>query len=220
MSSNNVITNSLNQLTVNWASPIKISSSSENITHNVIVRSSPKSWLSTNENLMPEYENYPNYGFPVDGEKASYPLAVSFEGTFNSITTDETFLKEDLENKFDSDLYLNKSPSNSKLVVISSNEFANNLSIDFASQAINSQYTQPIEFIQNIVDWSVEDTSILSIRGKSQLAKTLYPLDENSQKIIEYLTYSIAGLFLFFVWVISYRVKKQQNKNFEKLLTK
>ena len=220
LSSNNVITNSLNQLTVNWASPIKISSSSENIAHNVIVRSSPKSWLSTNENLMPEYENYPNYGFPEDGEKASYPLAVSFEGTFNSITTDETFLKEDLENKFDSDLYLNKSPSNSKLVVISSNEFANNLSIDFASQAINSQYTQPIEFIQNIVDWSVEDTSILSIRGKSQLAKTLYPLDENSQKIIEYITYFIAGLFLFFVWVIRYRVKKQQNKIFEKLLTK
>ena len=125
-----------------------------------------------------------------------------------------------MENKFDSDLYLNKSPSNSKLVVISSNEFANNLSIDFASQAINSQYTQPIEFIQNIVDWSVEDTSILSIRGKSQLAKTLYPLDENSQKIIEYITYFIAGLFLFFVWVIRYRVKKQQNKIFEKLLTK
>ena len=92
-----MITNSLNQLTVNWVSPIKISSSTENTTHNVIVRSSPKSWLSTNENLMPEYENYPNYGFPEGGEKASYPVAVSFEGTFNSITSDETFLKEDLD---------------------------------------------------------------------------------------------------------------------------
>ena len=93
------------------------------------------------------------------------------------------------------------SPSSAKLIVISSNSFAADGSIDLASHALNTLYTKPLEFMQNAVDWSTEDESLLGLRGKSQFARTLYPMSEDNQRGWELFNYGLAIVGLFFVWV-------------------
>ena len=88
-----------------------------------------------------------------------------------------------------------------KLILISSNSFAADGSIDLASHAMSTLYTKPLEFMQNAVDWSTEDESLLGLRGKSQFARTLYPMSEDTQKGWELFNYILAIIGLFFVWL-------------------
>ena len=54
----------------------------------------------------------------------------------------------DSEEKIESNLILS-SPSSSRLVLIASNSFAADGSIDIASHSLGTLYTKPLEFIQN-----------------------------------------------------------------------
>lgn len=62
-------------------------------------------------------------------------------------------------------------------------------------------YTRPIEFLQNVIDWAIEDPALLSLRGKTQFAHTLHPMTARTQVILEYLNYGFAALGLFLVWI-------------------
>ena len=61
-------------------------------------------------------------------------------------------------------------------------------------------YTQPLEFLQNAIDWSLEDRGLLTIRSRAQFARTLVPMDREGQLFWEYLNYGLALLGLVAVW--------------------
>jgi len=148
--------------------------------------------------VIPDYKSYPDTGFANVNKRGSEDLAVAISGPFKSYfagavdVQSEKSLLEDL---------IKESPSSAKLILISSNSFAADGSIDLASHAMSTLYTKPLEFMQNAVDWSTEDESLLGLRGKSQFARTLYPMSEDSQKGWELFNYILAIIGLLFVWL-------------------
>ncbi len=218
----NPVTASLDQITLSWASPINISDL-PSLEYEELLKTSNDSWSSSSVNLIPDYESHPENGFSLDGDRLSQVLAISLTGTFDSFfknkespllqNSTEKDPTSDNEDKSTPDTNENdeaepivtsvieRSSDSSKLIVIASNNFASDVSLDLVSQSINAAYRKPIAMIQNAIDWSLEDEALLSLRGKTQLARTLTPMSSNESRVIEYLNYFLAILGLFMVWL-------------------
>jgi len=59
--------------------------------------------------------------------------------------------------------------------------------INLASMGMDIRYTKPVELLENAIDWSLEERDPLAIRGRSQFARTLDPLNQGEQLLWEYL---------------------------------
>ena len=95
---------------------------------------------------------------------------------------------------------IDHSPDSARLVLVASNSFATDTAIDLASQGLETLYTKPIEFLQNTIDWALEDPALLALRGRTQLARTLEPMPEERQRGWEIGNYLLALLGLAAVW--------------------
>ncbi|GIV81914.1 MAG: hypothetical protein KatS3mg051_1268 [Anaerolineae bacterium] len=90
MERGNPIMAQLPALMMTWASPVTVSTPAEddetasNRKVTTLFTSSNRSWTTTDTNIQPNTDIYPQYGFPVGSEQRSYPLAVVVEGTFES----------------------------------------------------------------------------------------------------------------------------------------
>ncbi len=82
------ITSGLGQLTLNWASPVKIDPE-KNRDRRVIelLKSSADSWTSATENIQPDFDAHGPLGFAVGDDQDSRPLAVAVQGRFGSFFT-------------------------------------------------------------------------------------------------------------------------------------
>lgn len=79
------VTSSLSQLTLNWASPIRVNSDkNDDLDVSKLVQSSSGSWTSDELQMMPDAERYPDHGFPAGDKRQSRTLAVAVEGRFES----------------------------------------------------------------------------------------------------------------------------------------
>src|SRR3546814_6076556 len=79
------VTAAMNQLTLNWASPITIDGEKAgDLTVTPLVRSSPDSWTSEAPDLMPDYAAHPETGFASGEDRGAQTLAVAVSGRFTS----------------------------------------------------------------------------------------------------------------------------------------
>jgi ABC-2 type transport system permease protein len=113
---------------------------------------------------------------------------------------------------------IERSPESARLVVIGSNSFASDLSLDLASQGQGTYYTQPLAFVQNLVDWALEDSSLLELRGRSRMARTLDPLPEEAQRFWEGLNYAMALVGLCLVWLWRRQVLLADYRRYRQIL--
>lgn len=202
------ITAGLGQLTLNWASPLSVDAE-VNADRRVseLLRSSPESWTSDSLELVPDYGVHPDTGFPLPAERGSQLLAVAVEGRFDSFYGGKD---APLAARGEGDEagaapiagVIDRSPETARLVVIASNTFASDAAISLASQALGSVYLRPIEFLQNAIDWSLEDRGLLALRGRAEFARTLAPLSEGGRVFWESLNYALVlgGLLLVWGW--------------------
>jgi ABC-2 type transport system permease protein len=95
---------------------------------------------------------------------------------------------------------IDRSPESARIILIGSNAFATDAVLNLASEGLGTLYTQPLQFLQNAIDWSLEDRGLLSIRSRAQFARTLEPLERSGQLFWEYLNYGLALLGLVAVW--------------------
>ncbi|MDH4459107.1 MAG: Gldg family protein [Nevskia sp.] len=230
------ITAALTQLTLNWASPITVDAAKNAQRHPVeLLRSSDESWLSNSTDVLPEYRLYPDTGFkPGDTRKAEL-MAVALEGRFDSFyagkpsplaistaaapaATDGTAGAAAAAAKPAVTGVIEHSPDSARLVLIASNSFATDAALDFASQGLGQVYTKPVEFLQNSIDWSLEDRGLLSLRGRSTLARTLVPLAETEAAVWEYLNYALALLGLALLWLWRRMARKRDARRYERIL--
>jgi ABC-2 type transport system permease protein len=241
LNSDNPITASLGQLTLNWASPIEVDhekNKGRQITE--LLHSSEQTWRSDSLNVLPDYAAYPDSGFAVSGERNAELLAVAIEGRFDSfyqgkesplakieepsdndaLNTDTNKEKEDEESKPAPRVtgIIERSPESARLILVASNTFASDTAIDLASQGLNTLYTKPLAFMQNTVDWSLEDRSLLVLRGRTQLARTLDPLAEGRQQIWEWANYGLALGGLLGVWGWRRRAAALDSKHYNEVL--
>ncbi|MCB9105318.1 MAG: Gldg family protein [Anaerolineales bacterium] len=216
------ILSGLPAVTMNFVSPVTVDET-KNADRQVdtLLKSSDASWLRTDTNIQPDPQAYPQFGFPVEGEQQAYPLAVSVQGVFDSFFKDKEIPQaapqegspEPPPTQIGT---IDTSPDSARLVVIGSGEFLNDVVFELSSNLTRDRYLNSLQFTQNMVDWSVEDLDLLSIRSGGTSARVLAPMDEANQAFWEYINYGLALAALVAIALI-WRSRRQSEAPMELL---
>jgi ABC-2 type transport system permease protein len=225
MASGSAMISNLPAVTLNWVSPVRAeeaaSAGREVVT---LLQSTAGSWVSADTNIQPDQELYPEYGFPPGETRGAQPLAVSVIGSFPSFFAGK-------ESPLDapppadpnaqaapqptpagpSTGTIGQSPAGARLVVIGSGDFLNDTVFTISSQLAPERYLNSLQFIQNAVDWSVEDLDLLTIRSRGTASRVLEPLTEDEQSMWEFGNYGFAlvALIIIGLWWASRRRAEQ-----------
>jgi len=116
------------------------------------------------------------------------------------------------------DRVIQHSPPSSRLVLLGSSSMLSDQTIRLISEALGSAYNQPSEFVQNLVDWALEDQGLLSIRGREHFARTLLPLTRAAQSLWEYFNYAVALGGLGLIWWLNRRRRNRATRRHLMLL--
>jgi ABC-2 type transport system permease protein len=224
MTSDSPVVSNLSAVTLNWVSPITVDEG-KNAERQVttLLQSSPASWTQIETNIQPDFELYPELGFPVGEDKQSYTLAVSVQGAFESHFKDKPSPfaggeeGEDMEASEGEAAQepipatIKASPETARLIVIGSAEFLDDVVFDLSSRLTQDRYLNSLKLVQNGVAWATEDTDLLNIRSRGTYARVLIPMSEREQSFWEGANYVLALLALIVVGAVwSARRKNQQ----------
>ncbi|WP_165855609.1 Gldg family protein [Marinobacter sp. JSM 1782161] len=232
------VTASLDQLTLGWASPIDIDAKAMGDRQVVeLLHSSDQSWAADTTQAVPDFDRYPTLGFAANGEPSSQLLAVAVKGQFQSYYADKASplaqpdkaddkpakagAQAQSKPQDDAPSYtsvIKQSPDSARLVLIASNAFASDTMINLVSQELGTVYTKPIDMVQNAIDWSLEDPGLLALRGQTQFARTLVPMDNGTQRFWEYLNYGLAAFALLLVWLWRRKVHASDQRRYQRIL--
>jgi ABC-2 type transport system permease protein len=219
MASDSPIVSNLPAVTLNWASPITIDEE-KNAERQVttLLQSSPVSWTQADTNIQPDFELYPDLGFPVGGEQKAHTLAVSVQGVFESYFRDkpspltESETEEETETSSQeptptptppsSPGTIEVSPETARLVVIGSAEFVDDIVFEISSRLTVDRYVSSLKLMQNAVAWSTEDLDLLNIRSRGTYARVLDPMTEREQSFWEGANYIVALVALIVIGIL------------------
>ncbi len=220
------ITAGLSQVTMNWASPIQIDAD-KNKERQVIrlLESSAGSWTSASAEVQPNFAAHGALGFPAGQDKGRKLLAAVVEGRFESYFKDKPSplikdketkkdeakgdakdgsaqKKADTQKKDDTVIsgVIDHSPASARLIVFGSDSFLSDQALDLAAGATQTRYLNPVQLVENAVDWSLEDRGLLALRGRSHFSRMLRPMAENDEIFWEYLNYGLVLLGLGLVY--------------------
>ena len=101
------------------------------------------------------------------------------------------------------------SPDSARLILVGSSAMFSDQVAELLGEALGTRYLKPAEFAQNLVDWSLQDQGLMSIRGRGHFARTLVPMSRGQQQFWEYLNYALALGGLALVWVL-YRRRRHR----------
>ena len=218
LSENLAFTAGLPQLTVAWASPVEVDAEA-NKARRVTnwLTSSAESWRSTSTDIMPKQ----GAAYLPEGEQRQETLAVLLEGRFDSFfdtsplaedppePSDDPSALADAEAEAGEDTLgtvtslIDRSPESARLIVIGSASFLADQTVRMIGSADGTLYTNSVELVANIVDWAVEEQSLLNIRSRGHFNRTLPPMREEEQRVWEYGNYLLAIVGLIAVFFIS-----------------
>jgi ABC-2 type transport system permease protein len=218
------IVSNLPAVTMQWASPLAVDEAkNEERDVSVLLQSTEQSWLRDSTDIQPNTDLHPRYGFPLEGEQAARPLAVAIRGSFESFfkgkaspfeaeAVDSTEAGPPSEPTVEAPLgTIEASPESARLVVIGSAEFIDDIVLDISSSLSPDRYLNNLQFVQNVVDWSVEDQDLLGIRTRGTFARLLKPLEQDDQSLWEGLNYGLALVALVAIGgVWTWRRKRQR----------
>jgi len=211
-------------VTLNWVSPVVLDEAkNKDRQTSVLLKSSNSSWLRTDTNIQPNLELYSERGYPVEGEMKSQPLAAVVQGAFESYFKDKPspFAEQPpAEGEATAptptpgpapDLSaLDSSSTSARLVVIGSGEFLDDTVLQRSSYLVQDQILNNLQLVQNAVDWSVEDTDLLSIRSRGAYTRLLDPLTERQQTTWEVGNYIVALLALLLTGGLWYMRRRNE----------
>lgn len=221
----------LNQVTLNWASPLIINQDpNSGRSTTALLSSSDQAWLSKDLNILPNFDNDPNAQLSPTEKQQRYLLAAVVEGKFNSyfkgkpsplVSDTAPSPEQDAQNpvaKNTLNSVIEHSPESARLMVIASNQFINDQTLQLISSAERTLYRNSLQMMQNAIDWSLEDRNLLSIRSRSQFAKTLPNMEPAQQRVWEYLNYAWAVLGLLLLYGAYRSFLRISNQNYKALL--
>ncbi len=216
------ITNGIKQLLFSWCSPILIDRDlNGKRTVHELLKSSENSWTSNELNIIPRYSKEQPLGFAESANKGKKTLAVAVEGKFDSFYKNRrlpAIYGGPLENDSKRDMnFVEKSPETSKLVVFASNTFSSDKVIYLMSAVLGRLSIEPINLVQNAIDWSLNDRELLSIRGHGNFVRALYPPTPGSRMLFELMNYGLALAGMATVFGCSRIILSQRNKSLRKL---
>jgi ABC-2 type transport system permease protein len=173
-----------------------------------LLRSSADSWLSDSNDVVPDYPRYPGLGFATGDTTDAQPLAVMLEGRFDSAFKGQRspLLADGSHGTktFTLTGVIDRSPGSARLIVVGSPALFSDQVITLLGEAQGTRYLKPVEFAQNMVDWSLQDQGLLAIRSRDHFARTLEPLSRGAKQFWEYLNYALALFGLGLVYLLSH----------------
>lgn len=222
MEQKNPVVSGLSAVTMHWTSPLEIDQ--EKNKHRevtALLSSSPESWVRSTTDIQPHFQRYPGIGFPVEGEQKSRILTVSLKGSFESYFKDKPSPLFEEEGKDPGNKKKEKdkppvvstvtlSPDSSRLVVMGSAEFLNDTIINISRTLGQDRFLNGLEFLENLIDWSVEDEDLLAIRSRGSHARILEPLTRAQQNFWEWMNYAAVIISLSLVAVFSVWSRKKE----------
>ena len=237
LNQDNAITANLSQSTLAWASPINVDknkNAGREITE--LLHSSEKSWLSTSTDIMPNINENGISTYTPQGEQTSHLLGVISTGRFDSYFSDKSppLLSEMIgaakktsqdskneENKSKPSFatsIITRSSESARIILFSSNDFLRDQIISMESAANGSEYLNTVQLLNNTIDWSLEDVSLLSIRSRGHFNRTLPPMERSTQLLYEYLNYGLVVILLILISIIQRWRIRSRNKVYQQLL--
>jgi len=204
-------------VTLQWTSPISVTQNTLNgLTSDALLYSSKNAWINPDTNILPDYNLYPDMGFPTGDSHQQYPLAVAVQGTFESYFKGkpsplsaapaegtEVGPADSATNAASSAPVIEQSAGAARLVVVGGASFLDDLVLRISSQISQDRSQNNLLFAQNLVDWSVEDLDLLNIRSRGTSTRVLQPLEAQQQTTWEIVNYIIAlliPLMIYFYW--------------------
>ncbi|MEM6707295.1 MAG: Gldg family protein [Pseudomonadota bacterium] len=218
------ITAELPQLTLSWASPVRVDADrNADRTVTTLLRSSDGSWLSSDTNVLPQIDAEGRSTFQPGSDPEAFDLAVAVGGRFESYfagrrsplltASEDPSVAEADETEADGvttestdaltvETVIERSPESARLYVIGSNDFLADQITQMVGSADGTYYTNSAQFMANIADYSLEDQSLLSIGSRGRFNRTLPPLTRAEQASIETANYGLAlfGILLLWLW--------------------
>jgi ABC-2 type transport system permease protein len=197
----------LQNVTAPWASPLTLNPA-EGVESEVLLRTSPQSWLNQTGSIDPDFRLYPKTGFGPGSEQESRVVAVALTGTFTShfaerpsplFEGDETGASGGEDAGLPADATgrtMKRSLPDARLVVLGSGELVSDLMLRISEQMGGEVHRGNLQLLQNLVDWSVEDTDLLAIRSTGTFARTLRPLPEGEPQLWEAAVYGVVLVLL------------------------
>lgn len=223
------ITAGLPQVTMAWASPLAVDQDAgRQVTS--LLESSDGSWLSSDPDVMPRITESGLSGFEPEGERGVRTLGVLVEGRFESSFAGEPSpLLDDAESDTaagETDIeaatlddeapadgttadrlgvvtsVIDRSPESARLFVFGSSDFLADQVLRVIGSAEGTIYGNSVQLLANVVDYALEDRSLLAIRARGHFNRTLPPLEPTEQAGLETLNYllALAGVGLVFLW--------------------
>jgi ABC-2 type transport system permease protein len=201
------------QLTMTWTSPIAVDqevNAERAVTP--LLSSSADSWLSGDLDVMPRIDEQGLSAFQPEGERGAQDVAVMVEGRFQSayagqrsplldVPDSEGDIEDAAEDADEEEAedtlgvvsgVIDRSPESARLIVFASNGFLADQILRFIGSAEGVIYSNSTQLMASIVDWTLEDRSLLSIRARGHFNRTLPPLEEGQQLVMEVLNYGLA----------------------------
>jgi ABC-2 type transport system permease protein len=164
--------------------------------------------------VQPDFRLYPNTGFGkpeavAKGEGGSQPLAVAVTGSFDSLFAgkpqpQKEAKKDDQkgDDAGDSDRLIERSPPDARVVVVGSSSFVTDELLELSQRAGADHVANNLAMVQNMVDWAVADTDLLTIRSRGSQTRLLEVAPDSRGKW-ESINYAIVILALGIVVTMS-----------------
>ena len=225
------ITSGLPQLTMAWASPLEVDDE-KNVGRVVteLVESTNEAWRSSSPDVMPQLQEDGTVSYLPESDPGVQTMAVLVEGRFDSYFDESPLLvnsaeEDGVEGGEDSQSptgettnevgtvtsVISRSPESARLIVIGSADFVADQTIRMIGMPDGTIYSNSIQMMANIVDWALEDESLLSIRGRGHFNRSLRPLAPDEQKVWEYINYALALIGVAIVFGVSRYKRKSRH---------
>jgi ABC-2 type transport system permease protein len=217
MAANHPIVSNLTALTLNWASPLTVDpAKTAEREVATLLKSSESSWTQSDTNIQPNFDTYPELGFPASEVRQSYDLAVAVQGSFESYFKGKASPLAGTEEGEETEPQsgtgtIEASPETARLIVVGSAAFLDDIVFQISSSLTADRYINSLKLMQNAVSWSTEDLDLLSIRARGTSVRVLEPLTESAQlrwEVANYLLALAALVLIGVVWNV-YRKNEQ-----------
>ncbi|MFT4623347.1 MAG: ABC-2 type transport system permease protein [Myxococcota bacterium] len=182
----------LSAVSLPWASPLALAESlPEGVTAQELLHTSAGSWVANITSIEPDFVAYPDYGFARGDAPGRQLVGLTLEGRFPSHYADKTNPLFGDSSNDGSGRTIKSSVADGRLVVLGSGEVVSDVVLSLASQQTGMVHRGNLQLVQNLIDWSVEDTDLLAIRSGGAFTRTLLPLSEAAKVQVEFGVYAL-----------------------------
>ncbi|MCA9489032.1 MAG: Gldg family protein [Myxococcales bacterium] len=178
-------------MTMPWASPLQVPETLENREWTWLAKSSPGTTTRTDGKIDPDRVDQDGPAWDLGPTPGQVTLAVAVSGRFPSYFADKPnpTLGNSSEGPADDGRTLKSSVADGRLVVVGSSELTSDLLETLAQQTQSEAHAGNLQLLQNVIDWTLEDTDLLSIRTAGAYARTLDPMEPAEAQALQIKTW-------------------------------